>query len=335
MIFGLRLLGGYLGDTSRLVKLGVLAEKVGFDFCWFAHDPFMRNSWVTATAISSLTNRIRIGLNFKPYTIDPSEVIALAATLDEYSRGRCVIALGTHSDRMFDWLGLGGKEIVSLVRECVWLIRRAFSGGSCEFNGTHFNWTSDCYLRFAPYRSVVPIYIAGFGEELLKLSGEIGDGSLPMLTPPESVDYVLKHIRSGIVEAKRRVEDVDIVGLVWLSISKEGQVADDVLKSVIAHFGPYLEEEALRYVGLSRQDFAPIKDRLAKASLEEAKKLVSDKMLRLAIVGKPDECLEKIYELKKKGITHVSIGGPLGPQPEEAIRLIGKEIIPYFKHKRD
>ena len=71
MIFGLRLLGGYLGDTRMLVKLGVLAEKAGFDFCWFAHDPFMRSSWVTATAIATLTTKIKLGLNFKPYTIDP------------------------------------------------------------------------------------------------------------------------------------------------------------------------------------------------------------------------------------------------------------------------
>ncbi|MEM3510803.1 MAG: LLM class flavin-dependent oxidoreductase [Nitrososphaerales archaeon] len=334
MIFGLRLLGGYIGDTTRLVNLGALAEKMGFEFCWFAHDPFMRNSWVTATALSSLTRRIRLGLNFKPYTIDPSEVITLAATLDEYSRGRCVIGLGTHSDRMFDWIGLGSKKITPILREYVLLIRRALSGESCEFKGSQFNWTSECYLRFKPYRSKVPIYISAFGKELLELSGEIGDGSLPMLTPPESVDYVLKHIHAGIAKARRRIEDVDVVGLIWTSISKDGRVAGDVLKSVIAHFGPYLEEEALNYVGLSAADFTPIKAKLSKGDLEGAKRLVSDNMFKLAIVGKPDECLEKICWLEKKGITHISIGGPLGPEPEEAVKLIGQRIIPYFKEQK-
>jgi 5,10-methylenetetrahydromethanopterin reductase len=51
-------------------------------------------------------------------------------------------------------------------------------------------------------------------------------------------------------------------------------------------------------------------------------------MLRLAIVGTPDECIEKISEIVADGITHVSLGGPLGPDPREAIRLIGDVIIP-------
>jgi len=335
MIFGLRLLGGYLGDTRRLVELGVLAEKVGFDFCWFAHDPFMRSSWVTATAIATLTTKIRLGLNFKPYTIDPSEIIMLAATLDEYSGGRCVIGLGTHSDLMFKWLGLGGRGIIPLIRENVHLIRQALSGAVCDFEGQEFKWDSNCYLRFKPLRNKIPIYISGFGKDLLKLSGEIGDGSLPMLTPPESVEYVLEHIRAGIKKSKRKIEDFDIVGLIWLSLSTDGQVAEDQLKSIIAHFGPYLDAEALKYIGLSVEDFEPIKARLAQRDVEGAKRLVDNRMLRLAVIGKPDECLEKFCELEKKGITHLSIRGPLGPDPEEAIRLIGEKIIPYFREKRE
>jgi len=333
LIFGLRLLGGYLGDTRILVKLGVLAEKAGFDFCWFAHDPFMRSSWVTATAIATLTTKIKLGLNFKPYTIDPSEIIMLAATLDEYSCGRCVIGLGTHSDLMFKWLGLEGRRIIPLIRESVLLIRQALSGAVCDFKGNEFKWDSNCYLRFKPIRNRIPIYISGFGRDLLELSGEIGDGSLPMLTPPESVEYVLKHIRAGIRKSTRKTEDFDIVGLIWLSISKDGRVDEDSTKSVIAHFGPYLDADALKYIGLSVEDFAPINARLAEGDLDGAKRLISDRMLRLAVIGKPDECLEKLCELEKKGVTHLSIGGPLGPDPEEAIRLIGEKIIPYFRER--
>ena len=333
MIFGLRLLGGYLGDTHRLVKLGILAEENGFDFCWFAHDPFMRSSWVTATAIASLTAKIRLGLNFKPYTINPSEIIMLAATLDEYSGGRCVIGLGTHSNLMFKWLGLESRRIIPLIRENVFLIRRALSGAVCHFKGQVFKWDSNCYLRFKPIRSEIPIYISGFGKDLLELSGEIGDGSLPMLTPPESVEYALEHIHVGIKKSKRKVEDFDIVGLIWLSVSTDGRVAEDSLKSIIAFFGPYLDADALKSVGLGLEDFEPIKARLAQGDVDGAKRLVNDKMLRLAVIGTPNECLEKFCELEKKGVTHLSIGGPLGPEPEEAIRLIGEKIIPYFRER--
>ncbi|MHB1569257.1 MAG: 5,10-methylenetetrahydromethanopterin reductase, partial [Solirubrobacteraceae bacterium] len=62
-----------------------------------------------------------------------------------------------------------------------------------------------------------------------------------------------------------------------------------------------------------------------------ARELVSDDMLRLAIVGSVDECIEQIGRLVDAGVTQISLGGPLGPDPGEAIATIGKRIIPAFK----
>jgi len=31
------------------------------------------------------------------------------------------------------------------------------------------------------------------------------------------------------------------------------------------------------------------------------------------------------------GITQVNLGGPIGPDPAEAIRLMGEHVIPYFQ----
>jgi hypothetical protein len=63
----------------------------------------------------------------------------------------------------------------------------ADSGAVCDFEGQEFKWNSNCYLRLDPFQNKIPIYISGFSKDLLKLSGEIGDGSLPMLTLPESI----------------------------------------------------------------------------------------------------------------------------------------------------
>ena len=181
--------------------------------------------------------------------------------------------LGTHSNLMFKWLGLESRRIIPLIRENVFLIRRALSGAVCHFKGQVFKWDSNCYLRFKPIRSEIPIYISGFGKDLLELSGEIGDGSLPMLTPPESVEYALEHIHVGIKKSKRKVEDFDIVGLIWLSVSTDGRVAEDSLKSIIAFFGPYLDADALKSVGLGLEDFEPIRQDLPKEMLMEQRGL--------------------------------------------------------------
>ena len=52
---------------------------------------------------------------------------------------------------------------------------------------------------------------------------------------------------------------------------------------------------------------------------------------RLGISGTPAEVIDQIHELADAGVNEVNPGGPLCPAPEEAIRLMGKEVIPAFR----
>jgi len=65
--------------------------------------------------------------------------------------------------------------------------------------------------------------------------------------------------------------------------------------------------------------------------MEEAREQVTPDMLRLGIAGTPAEVIDQIHELADAGVNEVNLGGPLGPNPEEAIRLMGKEVIPAFR----
>ena len=330
--FGIRLLGT-LGDANIHQRLGVIAEKSGFDGCWFAHDPFQRSSWISAVAVACATRRIRIGYNVKPYTIDPSEVATFATGLDEISKGRAILGLGSHTETMYDWLGLNKKnlDLANLTRESIELIRGLLREETMKFDGSVFHWSEECYLRFKPLRKEIPIYIPGIGKKMFELSGMIADGSLPMATPPESIDYPIKYIMEGARKARRNPSEIDYVGLIWIYVDKSGRVDKKALKKVIAYFLPYLEDAMIKRVGITQQDVEPIRRALSKRNYELAVQCVSDDMLDLAVYGTPDQCIERIDSMRKKGATTVSIGGPLGQDPEEAIKLIGREIIPHFK----
>ena len=54
-------------------------------------------------------------------------------------------------------------------------------------------------------------------------------------------------------------------------------------------------------------------------------------MSRLAVVGTPSDAIEKIEMMIEAGITQISVGGPLGPDPSETVRLFGEKIIPHFR----
>ena len=331
MRLGIRLIE-YHGDSRRLVELAVAAERAGADQVWFPHDPFMRHTWALTVAAAEHTERVGLGgITINPYTSDPFEVATYLATLDELSGGRALVGFGLHTDEMLRWVGYDPRDHLTRTREGVELIRRLLRGEVAEFEGDAFRWTDAAYLRFEPLRDRVPIYVACFGREFLRLSGEIGDGSLPMVTPPESAAAVAAEIRAGAAAARRDPDEVDIAGCMWVSVSEDGAAAKQFMRRMVAYFGPYLDPDALALAGVAREDFAEIKPLVESGRVEDAAALVSDDMLRLAIVGTPDEVTERLAAVAEAGITQANLGGPLGPDPEEALRLLGERVMPALR----
>ncbi len=332
MRFGIRLLQ-HLGSPREIVELGVLAEDAGFDHVWFPSDKFMFHTWPLMVAVAEHTRRVVVGPNgAEPYGMAPGEIATAMATLDALSGGRTALGFGMHTTKMIEWMGIPVRDRLTRLRESVEVMRRLWRGEVVEFHGRELDWSDQCYLRFRPVRDRIPIYLSGFEPADLALGGELGDGSLPMVTPPESASLVVERVRAGARAAGRDPGQVDICGCAWFSVSADGTgTATDALRDIVAYFGPYLEEDALRTVGLGRADFAEIGRLVAARRYPEARARVTPEMLRLAVIGSPREAIRAIERLGEAGITQVSVGGPLGPDPGNAIRLFGKEVISYFR----
>ena len=330
MRFGLRLIE-YLGDSHELLRLAQLAEAAGFDSVWFPHDPFMRNTWVLTTGAAMTTSRIQIGsVGTNPYTTCPSEVATYAATLDELSGGRFILGLGLHSRKMVAWTGWDASDVEQSTREATDIIRRLLRGEVVAYDGERFTWSEQCHLRFSPLREDLPIYVSAFGDSYLALGGEIGDGCLPMVTPPESADLVVASIRRGM-EANPRKDDFVISGCCWLSLSETREAAAADMRKMVAYFGPHFPDRELATIGLATEDFRSIARLVDEGRYDDASAQVTDDMLRLGITGTPDEVIEQVGLLADAGIDEVNLGGPLGPDPEGAIRLMGERVIPQFR----
>lgn len=331
MRFGIRLID-FLGSPRELIRLSVLAEEAGFDCVWFPHDTFMRNTWVLTAAVAEHTSTIEIGtVGVNPFTTDPAEIATYIATLDELSRGRAVLGLGLHTEAMVQWTGIDTSDYVERTAESVRIIRRLLAGEVVDVDTPAFRWTDQCYLRFEPFRAEIPIYVCAFGEEYLEVSGAVGDGSLPMITPPESASYMVPPIHRGLARASREPERFDIAGCAWLSIAEHPGEATDTLRMMIAYFGPYLEAQSLETVGLRQEDFAPLRTLVDAGRYDEAKASVTPDMFQLAITGTPSDVIAQIERLDEFGVTQVNLGGPIGPDPSEAIRLMGERVIRHFR----
>ena len=54
-------------------------------------------------------------------------------------------------------------------------------------------------------------------------------------------------------------------------------------------------------------------------------------MLRVGIGGTPEDVIARIEYLVGQGVNEINLGGPLGPDPAAAIRLMGEQVIPHFR----
>jgi 5,10-methylenetetrahydromethanopterin reductase len=332
MRFSVRLIQ-HLGSPRDIVNLGVIADRAGFDQAWFPSDKFMYNAWSMIAALAENTDHIIVGANgTEPYAISPAEIAVFMATLDHLSQGRVAIGFGMHTEKMVNWLGHDTSDRLQRIREAVELMRRIWRGENAQFEGEVYHWSDQCYLRFQALRERIPIYVSGFADDDLELSGEIGDGSLPMVTPPESARLMTERVLKGVRKAGKNPEDFDICGCAWFSISETGKGTEtDQLKDILAYFGHYLDEQALATVGLSRAHFSATQRLVDKGDYRGARAAVTPEMMKLAVVGRPRDAIAKIEMLADAGVTQVSIGGPLGPDPASAIRLMGDKVIPYFR----
>lgn len=331
MRFGIRLLQ-HLGESPELLRLAQLADQAGFDQIWFPHDAFMRNTWALTSAAAFHTERATLAsIGTNPYTTDPSEIATYLATLDELSGGRAAIGLGMHTLEMVGWTGIETEDFLARTREAVSIVRALLRGKVAAIQGEAFVWTDQCYLRFDPLRAEIPIYRAAFGPAYLELSGEVGDGSLPMITPPESAPLVVEPVQAGLARSDRDPESFDLAGCAWLSLAEERDAAEATLRPIIAYFGPYFGREARGTVDLAPEDFTPIKERIDGGDYAAAAAAVTPQMFRLALVGRPGDVVEQVEWLDEVGITQVNLGGPLGPDPAEAIHLMGERVIPHFR----
>jgi 5,10-methylenetetrahydromethanopterin reductase len=328
MRVGVRLVQ-YLGTPAEVVELAVAADEAGLDEVWIPHDPFMTSAWSVTSAIAARTERVGIGsIGTNPYTTDPSEIAAYLATLDLLSGGRAMLGLGLHTTEMIGWLGYDPADLATRLTTSVAAIRALLRGEPVAgpFGGTV--WAEECRLRFEPLRPDPPIYVAAFGPDLLALGAAIGDGVMPMATPPESVRALTADARDGAVAAGRDPQALEVVACAWLSLGPAGHGSEGLLRRMVATFGPYLEERALATIGLAPSDFGEIRRLVDAGHLAAAAAAVTPRMLKLALVGTVEEAVERIADMADAGVTNVSLGGALGDDPHAVIRLIGEEVAP-------
>jgi alkanesulfonate monooxygenase SsuD/methylene tetrahydromethanopterin reductase-like flavin-dependent oxidoreductase (luciferase family) len=175
------------GTPGAMIEQAALAEQSGWDGVFLPELSYGPDAWSLLAAIATRTSRITLGTMLTPVPWRrPWKLASQAATVDQLSGGRVVIAAGLGA--LDAELGLFGeptdrKERAGLLDEGIDVMRALWRGDD-RYAGTHYAIDMSKRGDLAPIRPVgdtIPIWVVGAWNRprSMRRVKEKGDGLLP------------------------------------------------------------------------------------------------------------------------------------------------------------
>ncbi|MDR2944146.1 MAG: 5,10-methylenetetrahydromethanopterin reductase [Methanosarcinales archaeon] len=311
------------------------AEERGFEYVWITDHYNNREVYSTLSVLALATNKIKIGAGVtNPYTRSPVVTASSIASVNEIAGGRAVLGIGPGDKMTFEALGLAGEKPLAAVRETADAVRGLLTGKKVSYDGSAVK-LKNAKIDFADPKKTgtdmnIPIYIGAQGPKMLEAAGAIGDGVLINGSHPDDFKTAAVQIQKGAETAGRNIREIDVAAYTCFSIDDDPEKAYAAAKPVAAFIIAGASDVLLERHGVSQEIKEEIAGAILKGDFIGLNTIVTDKMAdRFAVAGDFDECLAKVKELEKAGVTQLVAGSPLGPNKEKSIKLIGKMILEF------
>ncbi len=329
--------------VEDMVRWSQIAEAEGMGAVWIAELYYGRGLITTCAAIAQATSKIKVGFGIvSPFARHPAVIAMEAASIDEISGGRLMIGLGV-GQMAVTRQGVGNARPAISLKEAVEIVRRMIAGEQVVYEGSFFEMTPPgSPLFFDPVRNDVPIHLGVMGEKSLKLAGRIANGVLlGMFSTPGMVGWARSQIEEGLAQAGRSWDDFEYRSYITFSVDKDAAKAKDAARGILAAYlsegvstsATNADSPRWKYSGVTPDELLSVKEEVGKcwsqgdrAKAEQAIPVsFIDKMI---VAGEPDECVERFHAYAEVGLDIAVPYQVMGPDPDNAIRLAAKDIIP-------
>lgn len=329
--FSVGLQGSY--PIRDYITMAQRIEDYGFDEVHVYDDLMFKPSWPLLTLIGEHTNRIRVGPGIiTPQIVHPCYHTGNLAELDELTGGRAVCGIARGA--FWEFLGIEKqRKPITMVREAIAIIRRLLRGDRSPFHGEIFTCTEELFFRFQPLRPEIPIFIGTWGPKMCQLAGEVASGvKSDGLWNPDYVRILRENIEIGAARVGRDPDEVEIIAGPLSSISADGEKARATARRVLAVYLPYLRPMT-DVAGIPEDEIQAVREAAAVGDFESGARHVSDlAVAKCSVAGTPDEVIPQIEAMAAAGVDHVAFGHCLGPDFDEALELLGREVLPHFRN---
>jgi 5,10-methylenetetrahydromethanopterin reductase len=189
------------GTISGLIKVAQDAEAKGYDNVWMANI-FGLDAISTLSLLGHATTKLGLGTAVTPtYPRHPTAIAQQALTTAAASDNRFSLGIGlSHKVVIEDMLGFSYDKPARHMREYLTVLGPLLKGESVSFAGEHFKINN--VKLDVPGASNVPILVAALGPVMLKLAGELADGTVTWMTGPNTLaDHIIPGIGKGAAAA--------------------------------------------------------------------------------------------------------------------------------------
>jgi 5,10-methylenetetrahydromethanopterin reductase len=326
--FSLHSLHGGVKNIDEIHQRAKRAEELSYDGIFLGESHLSSiDSFQTLASCAMLTERVLLGIAVTNMVFrHPTVLAGAAASLNEISKGRAILGLGTGDGPVYTQ-GLKATPMKQF-EEGVKLIRHLVGGNSARFP------TGDFGISFTISRPA-PIYVSAEGPKGLQLAGRSADGVILGTGFDLRVwDWARNKIREGATAAGRDEKEVSIIAAGMLCVRDDGLEARRIVRNRIANRAHHNFRFTLETVPPEELDgvkkfmagfdvMKPMEDRVDPD-------LVNDYLVRrFSIAGTPGECIERIEELKAAGVEHLMLT-PARKVYHETVEAFASKVIPQF-----
>lgn len=309
-------------SRETIVDAGRLAEELGYHSVWgndhvtvqryiqhLRPSPSFYDPLISMSAISSVTSRIKlaIGVFVLPWRTPCLVTCAKQlATLDALSGGRLILGIGTGAYPE-ESAALNIEDNSRRLDEGVEALRVLFDEDRATYAGRYVKFR-DVQMLPKPVQRPLPIYLGRHRTtaQVLRWIAIHGQGWIPSLSP-EQFTEAIPRLEEALKEQGRRLDEVDIVREISVSLDKTKDAA----------MQRYLNTPARAHM----------------RSLSEGKRLVNlEREVERSLIGAANDVIDGIQSYLDAGVRHFMFNFAV-TEPREltaAMKRFAGEVMPSF-----
>lgn len=329
-------------DLGYYKQLALAYDQLGYTGALFAtgaHDV-----WVLAGALLSYTERLKLLVAIHPGLIAPTLLGKMAATLQEFSRGRLLINVVSGDAKMLGAYGMTmpHDERYEMADEYLQIWHRLFAGETVDFNGHYFQ-TQGAKLALPVGQGIEPppLWFGGSSDKAIDVAAKHVETYLSWGETPDQIGAKVDLVKARAEKLGRELE----YGIRLYVIVRD---TDEEAWAAAADLYARMDEAAIaanqRFVGktdsVGQQRMTAMHGGQKPENLRDleiAPNLWAGIGLvrpgpGTAIVGSPDTVIRTLEAYKKAGVNTFILSGM--PLLEEAF-CFGEKVLPRLDVSRE